>query len=154
MGALLIILSAVRLYHRSAEVRRDSVRTFAFMEGSRLSGMAQHLLRRRASRAADLEMSYASTNPDLVLAVIIDTDNLVRHSTFEQLKGLPLQETPLAMHEALVRTVKESMEGRVVEVGDKMQMLAVFPFWEGLARGKGCVVAAYDLKAPLEVASS
>ncbi|MDZ4289997.1 MAG: PAS domain S-box protein [Prosthecobacter sp.] len=154
VGAVLIIVSALRLYYRSIEFRRNSVRTHAFTEVSRLSGMAQHQLRRRASRAADLEMTYASTNPDLILGIIIDAEGIVRHATAQQLKGLRLTDTPLGVHEPLIRTVRETMEGRVVEMQDQMQMVAVFPFWEGLARGKGCVVVVYDLKAPLALAAS
>ena len=71
VGTLLIVISAIRLYSRSAEVRKESVRSQAFAKGSRLSGMAQHLLRRRSSRAADLEMSYASMDTAMLMGMII-----------------------------------------------------------------------------------
>jgi PAS domain S-box-containing protein len=154
VGAVLIVLNTLRVYQRSVQVRRESLRTFAFTEGSRLSGMSQHLLRRGASRAADLEMSYSSANPDLLTAGVVDGENIVRHATSEQWKGLPIAETPLRPYAGLVNEVRATMEGRVVELRGQNLMVAAFPFWEGLARAKGCVVAAYDLEAPLAVASA
>ena len=96
VGGILIALSALRVNVRSQQVRKEAMMSQAFAEGSRLSGMAQHLLRRQVSRAADLELSYSSTNKDLRLGLIIDGENTVRHATMQQMRGLKLEETPLA----------------------------------------------------------
>lgn len=152
VGVVLISFSAIRLYYRSVQYRAAAVRGLAFDEGSRLSGMAQHLLRRRRSRAADLEMSYISTHPDLQLGVIVDSKGVVRHSTRQQLQGLEMAQTEFGVYAGLVAQVSFSMEGRVFRDADRI--IAIFPFWEGSGREKGCVLLAYDLKAPLAYAAA
>lgn len=154
VGVALIAISATRLYFRSVQIRRANASTYAFAEGSRLSGMAQHLLRRQVSRAADLELSYASTNPDLRQGVILDSEDVVRHATSQQFRGLPFNETPMRSYAALIQGVRDSMDGRVISSPDNTKLVAVFPFWEGLAKGKGCVVMEYDLNAPMALASA
>lgn len=155
VGAVLIVIAAARTYHRGVKTQRESSRAMAFAEGSRLSGMAQHLLRRQASRAADLELSYASTNPDLKLGVFCDGANVVRHATSQQLRGLPLARTPMARYAAKSDEVRQSMEGRVEELNGDDLLVALFPYWEGLATGgKGCVILEYDLRRPLAAASN
>lgn len=154
VGATLISISAYRVKARSLQMQRDTMERLAFAEGSRLSGMAQHLLRRKASRAADLELSYSSTNKDLRLGLIIDGQNSVRHATMQQMRGLKLSETPLAMIEPKLNEVRESMEGVVEETKAGEDLIAIFPFWEGLEQGKGSVILAYDLKAPFAAASA
>src|SRR6218665_901113 len=96
VGVMLIGVNALRLNDRTQQGRKAAMKSMAFSEASRLSGMAQHLLRRRVSRAADLELSYSSTNKDLRLGLIIDGQNIVRHATMQQMRGLRLSETPLA----------------------------------------------------------
>ncbi len=152
VGAVLIAISAFRVYYRSVQFRREAVRSLAFAEGSRLAGISQHLLRRRTSRAADLEMSYVSINPDLRFGIILDSDDIVRHSIYQQYRGLPVAETPLRGQVQRFTSVRQTMEGTVTEDGDAM--VAVFPFWQGLARGKGCVILVYDLRAPLALAAA
>ncbi|MEN3941539.1 PAS domain S-box protein [Prosthecobacter sp. SYSU 5D2] len=154
VGVLLIALSALRVNVRSQQVRKDAMINQAFAEGSRLSGMSQHLLRRQVSRAADLELSYSSTNKDLRLGLIIDGDNNIRHATMQQMRGLKLQETPLAKVGKMLMQVRESMEGRVAELEPGKSLVAVFPFWEGLEQGKGAVILEYDLEIPLSSASA
>ena len=154
VGSALIGISALRLQARSLHNQRQAMRSLAFAEGSRLSGMAQHLLRRRVSRAADLELSYASTNPNLRIGLIIDGRDTVYHATRQQLRGLRLDATPLAHAAPLLNQVRQAMEGRVLETEKGRRLLALFPFWEGPAQGKGCVMLEYDLEAPLAVASA
>jgi PAS domain S-box-containing protein len=154
VGVTLIGLNATRLNARSQQSRKANVKNLAFSEASRLSGMAQHLMRRQVSMAADLELSYSSTNKDLRLGLIIDGENDVRHATMQQMRGLVLAETPLAEVAALVEKARESMEGRVEELVPDKQLVAVFPFWEGQAQGKGCVLLEYDLEMPLAAASA
>jgi Fur family zinc uptake transcriptional regulator len=57
---------------RAVESRRDRLLAEAFTEGSRLSGMAQHLIRRQAAHLIDLNISYTSTHQDLVLGLVLD----------------------------------------------------------------------------------
>jgi PAS domain S-box-containing protein len=153
VGTLLIVISTMRLYYRAVQVRRWSAYNYAFAEGSRLSGMAQHLLRRQVSRAADLELSYAATNPDLRQGVILDAQDVVRHATSQQFRGLSLKDTPMWQYASIIQKARDSMDGGVQNSNDRKKLIAVFPFWEGLAKGKGCVVMEYDLKAPLALAS-
>ncbi|TDU71458.1 PAS domain S-box-containing protein [Prosthecobacter fusiformis] len=154
VGVILIGISALRLNVRSQQSRKMTMTSYAFAEGSRLSGMSQHLLRRQVSRAADLELSYSSTNKDLRMGVIIDGQDLVRHATMQQMRGQQLQETPLAKAEVLLEEVRATMEGRVVELQPGKSLMAVFPFWEGLEQGKGCVILEYDLEIPLASATA
>lgn len=154
VGVALIGINAFRLNAFTRKSRLNTMKSLAFTEGSRLSGMAQHLLRRNVSRAADLELSYSSTNKDLRLGLIVDGNNIVRHATMQQMRGLNLAETPLAGTGALLSIVRESMEGKVVELSPGKRLVAIFPFWEGQAQGKGSVILEYDLEAPLEAASS
>lgn len=154
VGVTLIVVNALRLNVRTLEGRRAFMTSQAFSEGSRLSGMAQHLLRRNVSRAADLELSYSSTNKDLLLGIIVDGQNTVRHATMQQMRGQNLSETPLARVSKLLESVRESMEGRVVELEPGKRLVAIFPFWEGLAQGKGSVILEYDLEMPLALASA
>jgi PAS domain S-box-containing protein len=150
VGALLITISTLRLNERSIQSRREAMHNMAFAEGSRLSGMAQHLLRRQISRAADLELSYASTRPDLKLGLIMNGEDVVVHATWQQLRGLTLADTSLASSKPLVEEVRRSMEGKVIEQGTTL--LALFPFWEGREQGRGCVLLAYDLERSLSPA--
>ncbi len=154
VGATLIGISALRLNERSKQTRRTAMMALAFAEGSRLSGMSQHLLRRKVSRAADLELSYSSTNKDLRLGLIVDGSDIVRHATMQQMRGLTLAETPLADVKPVLEKVRESMEGRVLELVPGQRLVAVFPFWEGLAQAKGSVILEYDLEMPLASASA
>lgn len=154
VGVTLIVVNALRLNVRTLEGRRAFMTSQAFSEGSRLSGMAQHLLRRNVSRAADLELSYSSTNKDLLLGIIVDGQNTVRHATMQQMRGQNLSETPLARVSKVLEGVRESMEGRVVELEPGKRLVAIFPFWEGLAQGKGSVILEYDLEMPLALASA
>lgn len=154
VGVALIAINAFRLNARTQQSRRIAMKTLAFTEGSRLSGMSQHLLRRNVSMAADLELSYSSTNKDLRLGLIVDGQNMVRHATMQQMRGLKLAETPLARVSALLANVRESMEGRIEELVLGKRLVAVFPFWEGQSQGKGCVIMEYDLEIPLASASA
>lgn len=156
VGGILIGISALRLNVRSQQSRRSTMQTLAFAEASRLSGMAQHLLRRQVSRAADLELSYVSTNKDMRLGLILDGQDTVRHATMQHMRGLKLEDTPLFRPEvkSLLDEVRNTMEGRVEEIVRGKRLLAVFPFWEGLEQGKGVVLLEYDLEMPLAAASA
>ncbi|HCN76499.1 MAG TPA: hypothetical protein DIT13_04785 [Verrucomicrobiales bacterium] len=150
MGAVLITLSAARMTSRAIESRHARVVAHASMEGGRLAGMAQHLIRRQAPHVMDLELSYASAQQDLELGLILDDTGRVRLSTRQDLRGLPLAETPMAEAAELVDQARFSMEGRVVEAEAGTKMRAVFPFREGLNERRGCVLLDFDLERPLD----
>ncbi len=149
VGAVLISISAVRMTGRSVESRRERLLAEAFTEGSRLSGMAQHLIRRQAAHLIDLNISYTSTHQDLVLGLVLNDRGSVSHATRQSLRGLSLARTPLASAQELVETARTTMEGRVIETVRDRTLLAIFPFREGLDERRGCVVLEYDLQRPL-----
>ena len=149
IGVVLIAISALRMTHRAVESRRERMRAEAFNEGSRLSGMAQHLIRRQASHVMDLKMSYTSTHRDLVLGLVLNQEGRVSHATLQSLLGLTLENTPLAPAAGRVADARATMEGRVIETEQGRSLLALFPFREGLYEKRGCVVLEYDLQRPI-----
>lgn len=154
VGAILIGISALRLDARTKESRKAAMKAMAFAEASRLSGMAQHLLRRKVSRAADLELSYSSTNKDLRLGVVVDGEDTILHATMQHMRGMKLAETPLASIRPILAIVRDSMEGRVEEIEPERRLVVVFPFWEGQAQGKGSIILEYDMEAAMTLASA
>lgn len=148
VGLVLIGLGYVRNVRWRVERRLDFVRDDAHAEGTRLSGMAQHLFRKKLLRTADLELSYASAAPELDLGLICDGKDIVRHATRLQWKGLPLDQTPLRVVLPWLPEVRKSMSGRVQEDEAGKRFLAVFPFRDGSEDSVGVVVLSYDLKGP------
>lgn len=145
-GILLISIHFTRQYSRDVDAQRRDLRLSAYEEGSRLSGLAQHFLRRELPQSADLVVSYASVDPLLLHAVICDGHDLVRHATEQQWRGLNLKETPAAAAAPMLEKVRARMEGRIEESADGSRMLAVFPFWDvAHNRGKGAIILEYDL---------
>jgi signal transduction histidine kinase len=153
VGLVLIALGYVRNVRWRTERRLEFLRNDAHAEGTRLSGMAQHLFRKKLVRTADLEMSYASAAPELELGVICDSDDVVRNATRLQWKGVRLDDTPLRVVRPWVAEVKKSMGGQIYkdEIGKKL--LAVFPFRDGEGDSAGIVALSYDLGGPVAEAS-
>ena len=148
VGLVLIALGYVRNVRWRVERRLEFVRADAHAEGTRLSGMAQHLFRKKLLRTADLEMSYASAAPELDLGLICDGNDVVRHATRLQWKGVHLDETPLHVVRPWLEEVRKSMSGRVREDAIGKKLLAVYPFREGAEDSIGVVVLSYDLEGP------
>src|SRR5687768_16471168 len=94
-GMVLIVVGYLRNKQQLTERAEKELWDNAYREGTRLSHIAQHLLRKGLVPAADLEMSYVALSPHLMLGVICDGSNVVRHSSQIQWRGLPLAETPL-----------------------------------------------------------
>lgn len=149
IGVALITISTLRMIKRGEDSRRERLEALAFSEGSRLSGMAQHLIRRQVSHVMDLKMSYASAHPNLLLGIIVDEKGNVRHSTRQDLRGLLLHETPLANVEEDVALARKTMEGRIFTTAGDATLRSVFPFREGLDESRGCVILEFDLRGPL-----
>lgn len=148
VGAALIGFGYVRNVRWRVERRLEFLRADAHAEGTRLSGMAQHLFRKKLLRTADLEMSYASAAAELDLGVICDGDDIVRHATRLQWRGVHLDETPLSSARQWLSEVRESMSGRVTEDSTGSRLLAIFPFRDGAGESVGLVVLGYDLRGP------
>ena len=152
VGALLIWLGYSRNVRWRVDRRMEALRVDAHADGTRLSGMAQHLFRKKLLGTADLEMSYASATPELDLGFICDGKGVVRHSTRLQWRGVPLEKTPLKLVEPWMRDVRDSMTGRVVEDLEKGTLTALYPFREATGDSIGVVVLRYDLAGPAAVA--
>ena len=151
VGLLLIALAYVRDARWRVDRRIARLRSDAHEEGTRLSGMAQHLFRKRLHTTADLEVSYASVAPELDLGLVCDANDIVRHATQLQWRGIHLSDTPLHEAAALLAEVRRTMSGRVVQDGMR-QILAVFPFHDGTEESAGAVVLHYDLTGPVTAA--
>lgn len=154
-GCALIVMSVVRQYRREVETQRELMRINAYTEGTRLSGLAQHFLRRRLPQAADLAISYASVQPDLRLGVMCDGLDVIRNATEKQWRGVTLSGSPLAELQPLVEEARASMEGHIEEMQKGVRLVGIFPFWDvvgGLS--KGVVILDYDLEGPVLAAQS
>lgn len=145
-GAGLVVSSHILQVRRELELRRKSLELLAYSEGTRLSGLVQHLLARNMSYAVDLEMSYAAATSELVRGAICDENDVVRHSSRRQWNGLPLRETPMRTAEPMLRQARETMQGQIREVDRGKRYIAVFPYLTGkVFNMAGVVVMEYDL---------
>ena len=145
-GAALLVSNHVMQLRRELDVRRKSLELQAYSDGTRLSGVAQHLLGRKLYHAVDLEMSYASATPELVQGVICDQNDIVRHATRRQWNGLGLKDTPLRIVMPMLAQARSSMQGQMREVDRGRRFVAVFPYLTGrLFNETGVVVMEYDL---------
>lgn len=152
-GIFIITISFTRQYFRDVSAKRAQLRLNAYSEGSRLSGVAQHFLRRHLPQSADLVIGYASVDPDLLHAVICDGNDIVRHAAEQQWRGLHLSKTPVAAASSLLETIRKKMEGRIEEIEDGQRMIAAYPFWDvegGMT--KGTVILEYDLGSAMKAA--
>ena len=153
VGLTLIGLGYVRNVRWRVERRLDFVRDNAHEEGTRLSGIAQHLFRKILLHTAVLELSYASATPELELGLICDGTNLVCHATRMQWKGVQLDETPLRSVRPWLEEARKSMSGRVQVTESGKNLLAVFPFRNGMENSVGMVLLSYDLRGPIKEAT-
>ncbi len=145
-GAALVISSHILQLRRELEVRRKSLELLAYSEGTRLSGVVQHLVARQYYHALDLEISYAAATSELVRGMICDEHDVVRHSTKRHWIGLPLRETPLRIAEPLITLARETMQGQIREVDRGRRYIAVFPYLTGKSFNQaGVVIMEYDL---------
>ena len=76
-GLVLIVHHTLRSHQQNFSEELRSIRIQAGESGAQISGMTQHLLRKRLPRSVDLLMSYASVSPDLELGAIIDTGDVI-----------------------------------------------------------------------------
>lgn len=145
-GAGLVVSNHVMQLRREENARRKLLELLAYSDGTRMSGVVQHLLSRNMQHAVDLEMSYLSATPDLVRGVICDQHDVVQHSSKRQWAGLPLDSTPLRIARPLMAQAKQTMQGQIHEVDLGKRYLAVFPYLTGTYfTEKGLVILEYDL---------
>ncbi len=152
VGLVLIITSYMRNEAQRVGRRVESLRLQAFTEGTRLSGIAQHLSRKNLPNTTDLEMSYASLTPELALGFICDGSYIIRHSTQLQWRGMNLSVTQLAETKPIIERVWKNMTGSVEMDQSGKHLLAVIPFFERDSRSKAVVLLAYDMTWPLDEA--
>lgn len=149
VGLVLIALGYARNVRWRVDRRLHYLREDAHAEGTRLSGMAQHLFRKNLPLTADLVLSYASVAPELELGLICDDQDTVRHATRLQWKGLTLDETPVRDVRPWLADVRKTMSGRVEEDLTRGRFVSVYPFSLGAEGSGGVVVLSYDLTGPL-----
>lgn len=152
-GFALIIMGGVRQYRRETEAQLEFMRLNAYSEGTRLSGLAQHLLRRRLPQAVDLAISYASVQPDLRLGLVCDAKDVIINTTKKQWRGGNLSASPLADLRGEIDAAREGTDGRIEEIELGTRLVGIFPFWDAAGeQSKGVVILDYDLSNPIAAA--
>jgi len=149
LGVMVICTGYLRHRKLGAKVMLQELKGDAYRDGTRLSGIAQHLFRKGLRQTADLEMSYASMAPTLQLGIICDGADKVQHATQLQWRDLPLQETPFAGALPLLKEARSSMSGQLQLAENGESITAMFPFFEKDGVGKAAVILSYDLRTPL-----
>ena len=149
LGIMVICTGYLRHRKHGAETVLQGVRGDAYRDGTRLSGISQHLLRKNLRQTADLEMSYASMSPTLDLGIICDGHDKVLHATQLQWRDLQLAETPMAPLQQILQDARSTMSGQVRIAENGGSIWAVFPFYEKDGDSKGAVMLAYDLRYSL-----
>lgn len=152
-GMALIVVGYLRNKQQLSERARKELWDNAYREGTRLSHIAQHLLRKGLVQAADLEMSYVALSPHLELGVVCDGKNVVRHASQIQWRGVPLGETPLRSALPRLEEIRRELNGQVSIYPEGKQLWAVFPFLEKSVTSPSVVVLAYDLVGPQKEAA-
>lgn len=150
-GVLMIIINHWWKHSIVTERRLSRLQAEATEAASPLSGILQHLLRRKQERAAELEMSYAALSPRLELGLVCDRNGLVRLSTQLQWQGMNIQDTPLGADWPRIQETLDSTEAVNVWSRDKNGLVVASRFYEGYDPGsKGAVVMRYDYTHELE----
>lgn len=147
-GMVLIVVGYLRNEQQLQDRSRKELWDNAYREGTRLSHIAQHLLRKGLVQAADLEMSYVALSPHLALGVICDGEDVVRHASQIQWRGVPMKETPLEAIMPRLAGIRKELNGQVAIYPDGEVLWAVFPFFERTTTTPFVVVLAYDLVGP------
>lgn len=147
-GMALIVVGHVRTRQQLSEQAVEELRETAYREGTRLSHISQHLLRKGLQPATDLEMSYLGISPHLVLGVICDGRDVVRHATRIQWRGVPLAETPLKNAVPRLSSIRNRIDGESSLFTEGGWLWAIFPYLERTPGETPVVVLAYDLEAP------
>jgi signal transduction histidine kinase len=148
----LILVGFLRNKHQLTTQGQKLLWEEAYQEGTRLSHIAEHLLRKGLVQTTDLEMSYIGMSAKLGLAVIVNDENEVRHASQIQWRGIKLEETPLARVRPFLDKARAEMSGRVMIAPGEKHLWAVFPFFDRTVSSMPAVILAYDLESVLKEA--
>lgn len=144
-GVVMIIVNHWWNHTQMEERRLTRLQAEATEAASPLSGILQHLLRRKQERAAELEMSYAALSPRLELGLVCDRNGVVRLSTQLQWQGLNIKDTPLAADWPRIQETLASNEAVSAWTTDKNGLVVASRFYEGYdPASRGAVVMSYD----------
>lgn len=150
-GVVMIVVNHWWTRTWMTERHLERLRAEAAEAASPLSGIMQHLLRRKQERAAELEMSYAALSPRVDLGLVCDRNGKVRFSTQLQWRGLNILQTPLAKDWPQIRKVLDAERSIDVWGADQQSLVVASRFYEGYdAASKGAVVMRYDYTHELE----
>jgi len=149
LGVAVICTGFLRQRSLAAETKLSELKGEAYREGTRLSGIVQHLSRKNLRQTADLEMSYASMSPDLILGLICDSTDAVRHATQLQWRDLQLADTPLAGLKSFFDDARKGMGGEVRISPDGGVISAVFPFFQKDGVSRAAIILSYDARTPV-----
>lgn len=150
-GVLLILVNHWWTRSQVSERHLARLQVEATEAASPLSGIMQHLLRRKQLRAAELEMSYAALSPRLELGLVCDRNGRVIFSTQLQWRGLKMEETPLASDWPRIEQTLAANEAVNIWSTDEHGLVVAARFYEGYdAASKGMVVMRYDYTQELE----
>lgn len=149
-GVLMMVINHLFHQGRVTESRLARLRLEAVQTASPLSGILQHLLRRKQDRAAELEMSYAALSPRLELGMVVDRNGMVKFSTQLQWRGLSIEQTPLGQDWPDLKKALDATDTITVSSFDDEGLLLGTRFYEGYdAASKGTVVMRYDYRQEL-----
>lgn len=149
-GLVLLVINTKRNDTWLRERQWKRVIDGAEATGPMLAGTMQHYIRNNLGRAAELQMSYASTADELRSGIVLDHNDRIVQATRLDLVGMPLATSPMAGERALIDEVRRSMNSIVQRREDQLSVVALFPFFtrfESVSRG--VVVLQYDLAAAL-----
>lgn len=150
-GLTLLVINTVRNDAWLRERQWKRVIDGAESEGSMLAGTMQHFIRNDLARAAELQMSYASTADDLRSGIVLDHEDRIVQATRLDWVGMSLTISPMANERVLIDEVRRSMDSTVLRREDQLSVLALFPFFTRFeSASRGMIVLQYDLTRALE----
>ncbi|MEQ1858918.1 MAG: response regulator [Chthoniobacteraceae bacterium] len=123
-GVIMLRYSA-ELEYRNLE---DRMRERAQFVGTQLAGMCSYFSENLAPSASQRVIALAATDRDLHIALLLNADDQVLHSTRYELIGRPLAGTPAAPSATLIARARTAHAGEVAFSEDARSMLGFFPF--------------------------
>lgn len=150
-GLLMILMNRWWTHEWMMKRHLARLQTEAVESASPLSGIMQHLLRRKQERAAELELSYAALAPRLELGLVCDPSGKVRFATQLQWRGLNIRDTPLGADWPEIAKVLLGDNAVHVWRAKHAGLVVASQFYEGYdASSKGVLVMLYDYALELE----
>lgn len=150
-GVVMIMVNHWWSHSWMTERHLERLRSEAVETASPLSGIIQHLLRRKQERAAELEMAYAALSPRVDLGLVCDRQGKVKFSTQLQWRGMNIQQTPLGNDWPKIEKVLDDEKSIHVWSANQHSLVVASRFYEGYdADSKGAVVMRYDYTHELD----